>query len=176
MPKITPFSDNLVFFDAEFTSLEYEKSELLSFGAVKMDGREFYRELEHTEEVLRNSSDWVKENVLPDLREPKVSMDILRRELEEFIGENKPYLVTYVYKYDAYHWYKLFGYDDDLTERIILDFASMLFAVGINPECQSANDRDGFLKSLGIDVSGYREHHALDDARLLREAYLKLIS
>ncbi|HHH12404.1 MAG TPA: hypothetical protein ENJ77_00840 [Candidatus Moranbacteria bacterium] len=174
MRKITPASDNLVFFDAEFTSLEFEKSRLLSFGAVKLSGEEFYCEFAQSRETLETASDWVKENILPGLTAEKVSLSQAREQIARFIGPNKPYLVTYIYKYDAYHWYKLFGYDDHLTERIILDFASMLFAIGINPECHSAADRDGFLATLGIDATGYRKHCALADARILREAYLRL--
>ena len=132
---ITPFSEQIIFFDAEFTSLEYEKSELLSFGAVTLAGEEFYCEIA-TDSAA--ASDWVREHVLPTLTAPKISMDEARTQIAAFVRRvshgHTPFLMTYVYKYDAYHWYKLFGYDDDMTHRIILDFASMLFAMGVDPE------------------------------------------
>lgn len=172
---MTPFSQKIIFFDAEFTSLEYEKSELLSFGAVTLDGKEFYCEIAQDTE---NSSDFVKEHILPTLTAPKISMDEVRVQIAQFVKENfgshHPYLATFVYKYDAYHWYKLFGYNDEMTQRIILDFASMLFALGIDPEKHSASERDAFLTELGVDVAKYAKHDALDDARILREAYIKM--
>lgn len=172
MQKITPFSDQLLFFDAEFTSLEYEKSELLSFGAVTMSGETYYCEIQQDHS---NSSDFVQEHILPTLNGPKISIDQARAEITAFVrkyyGDHHPYLATFVYKYDAYHWYKLFGYDDDLTHRIILDFASMLFALGIDPERNSAAQRDDFLRGLGVDVDRFAKHNALDDALILREAY-----
>ena len=175
MRRITPFSDKLIFFDAEFTSLEYEKSELLSFGAVTLDGATFYCEIDHD---TRDVSDFVREHVLPTLTAPKISLDAARTQIRAFIaehfGDHHPYLVTYVYKYDAYHWYKLFGYQDEMTQRIILDFASMLFALGVDPEQHSASQRDDFLRTLGIDGSAFAKHNALDDARILRAAYLAL--
>lgn len=173
--KITPYADQLIFFDAEFTSLEFEKSELLSFGAVTLDGHKFYCEIDQDQS---SSSDFVKEHILPTLTGPKISIAQARIQITDFVkehfGEHHPHLVTYVYKYDAYHWYKLFGYDDDLTQRIILDFASMLFALGVSPEAHSAKHRDGFLIDLGIDVDQFVKHNALDDALILREAYMKL--
>lgn len=164
-----------MFFDAEFTSLEYEKSELLSFGAVTMDGEEFYCEIAQD---TAQTNDWVREHVLPHLTAPKVSMDEARAQIAAFVKKtdhgHHPFLMTYVYKYDAYHWYKLFGYDDNMTHRIILDFASMLFALGMDPERGSARERDTLLADLGIDGSGLTKHNALDDAKSMRAAYLAL--
>jgi hypothetical protein len=172
MPKITPFTDNLIFFDTEFSSLEYEGSTLLSFGAVKMNGAELYCEIEISEGAV--VSDWVREHVLPLLTGQKISMNDARQKITDFIGNDNPFLVTYVYKYDAYHWYKLFGSNDGITHRIILDVASMLFAVGTNPEDMSADSRDGFLRKLGIDGSAYPKHNALSDAKILRDAFVAM--
>ncbi len=175
MRKITPFSNQLLFFDAEFTSLEYEKSELLSFGAVTMSGQTYYCEVQQD---TTDASEFVQEHIVPTLTGPKISYEQAQREIAAFVQEHyapiQPYLVTFVYKYDAYHWYKLFGYDDALAHRIILDFASMLFALGIDPEKHSAARRDEFLSVLGIDVNNFSKHNALDDALILREAYIKL--
>ncbi len=175
MRKIVPFSDKILFFDAEFTSLEYEKSALLSFGAVTLSGEKYYCEIQQSDDVLAQASDFVKEHILTTLTGPKISMAQARTEIAAFIkkhyGSHTPYLMTFVYKYDSYHWYKLFGYEDELTHRIILDFASMLFALGIDPEKHSAAHRDAFLSELGIDVDAFAKHDALADACILREAY-----
>lgn len=184
MNKITPYSGDLVFFDTEFSSLNFDESVLLSFGAVKLNGEEFYCEVEVPADAVM--SDWVSENILTGLTAPKLTMDEARAQIAKFMcgtsdlslitkDAPKPFLVTYVYKYDAYHWFKLFGFDDKLSHKIILDFASMLFAVGINPEDHSANTRDGFLRKLGIDPDKYTVHNALDDAKILRDAYMAMI-
>ncbi len=155
--------------------MEFESSHLLSFGAVTLDGSaSYYCEIEYDGDV----SEFVRTEVLPSLTAPKISMDQARREIAEFIRahyDTPPYLMTYVYKYDAYHWYKLFGYNDDLTHRIIIDFASMLFTVGIDPEENSADRRAEFLQSHGVDISTLRTHNALDDARALRAAYRAVV-
>jgi len=48
-----------------------------------------------------------------------------------------------------------------------LEFTSMLFSHGIRPRI------DEFAAGLGIDRSRFRNDHALDDARFLREVYLR---
>ncbi len=178
MKTMTPFSDKILFFDAEFTSLEYEKSALLSFGAVTLAGETYYCEIAQDAQVMAQASPFVQEHILPMLNGEKITMAQAREEIAAFVrthyGVSQPYLTTFVYKYDAYHWYKLFGYDDTLAHRIILDFASMLFALGIDPEKNSAVQRDDFLRALGIDVDRFAKHNALDDALILREAYMAL--
>ena len=64
-----PFSDNIIFLDTEFSSLDPYKGEILSMGLVKIDGEELYLELEYDGEV----DEWVKENIIPNLRESKMS-------------------------------------------------------------------------------------------------------
>ena len=127
---------------------------------------------------MAQASPFVQEHIVPMLHDKKVTMAQAREEITTFVqthyGSLQPYLMTFIYKYDAYHWYKLFGYDDVLTHRIILDFASMLFALGIDPERNSAVQRDDFLSTLGIDIQRFTKHNALDDAMILREAYLAL--
>ncbi|NTV55636.1 MAG: hypothetical protein HGA16_04000, partial [Candidatus Moranbacteria bacterium] len=54
-----------------------------------------------------------------------------------------------------------------------IDFASMLFSAGLNPTNLLENDRI-LSESLGVEPSVFgRMHHALNDARLLRDAYGK---
>lgn len=64
-----PFSDNVIFVDTEFSSLNPYKGEVLSIGLVKINGEELYLELEYQGEV----DDWPKQNILPTLKSPKVN-------------------------------------------------------------------------------------------------------
>ncbi len=170
-----PYSDNIIFYDSEFTSLDPYKGEILSIGLIKMNGEELYLELEYDGEV----SDFVKDNILPYLKGKKVSREEAREKIRKFIGGKESYLVAYVDSYDSIYWNKLFKIKDSTKNNqqpafwMTIDFASMLFGLGINPESYNYKDKDNFYKKIGVDASKYREHNALDDAKLLREVYLK---
>lgn len=166
-----PYSNNIVFFDTEFSSLDPHKGEILSLGMVSLEGKELYFELEHGREV----DPWVKENILPTLKESKVSCQEAVERICEFLGKDCPYLVSYVNQYDIIYLYKLFSGPKGPFYWLPIDFAAILFGLGIDPEILCLEDKEKFFKTFGIDVSGYRQHHALDDARLLREAYLRLL-
>ena len=88
--------------------------------------------------------------------------------LHMFVGEKKPYMVGYVNQFDAIYWYKLFGVKNHPFHYLPIDFASIMFSAGINPE-----ENFALAKQLEIDPAKYRHHNALDDARMLRETYLK---
>ncbi len=173
-----PFSDNLIFFDTEFSSLDPYQGEILSIGMVKISGEELYLELEHAGEV----SDWVRDNLLSTLKEEKVSRAEAVEKIRAFAGESNPFLISFVNQFDAAYFYKLLGINNRDRNKhlpyhwIILDFASVLFALGRDPESFQTGHKSSLAQELGIDVRQYRAHHALDDARFLRDIYLKLIS
>ena len=154
-----PFSENIIFLDTEFSTLDPYEGEILSVGLVKLDGSELYLELEYGGPV----SDWVKEHIMPTLKNPKVSREEAKRKIKEFVGNKHPYMVSYVNQYDTIYLYKLFRGDDIPFHWLPIDFASMMFGAGINPEATLVKDVEG----------RYREHNALDDAKLLKENYLK---
>jgi len=158
----------LIFFDTEFTSLNPYEGELLSIGMVKENGEEFYIELE----CEAAPSAWVRENILPTLTGEKIPREEVRRRVTEFIGGNEPVMLAQVNQYDTIYFYKLFNGPETPFFWMPLDFASILFARGYDPEEYGAGGK--ICAELGIDVGKYREHHALDDAKLLRETYLKL--
>lgn len=167
MPK--PFSNNIVFVDTEFSSLDPYEGEILSIGLVKMNGEELYLELEHKGKV----SEWVAENVTRYLTGQKISRSDAVRKIKEFIGDSKPYMFAYVNQFDTIYLYKLFGIDNHPFNWIPIDFASILFAEGMDPESHYHGKENDFYKKLGIDHAKYIKHHALDDAKLLREVYLR---
>lgn len=170
--KFRPYSKNIIFFDTEFSSMDPYKGEILSIGMITFDGRELYLELEYEGEV----DPWVEENIIPTLKSEKVSRQKAVEIMKKFVGKEKPYIVIYVVPYDAVYMYKLFGnMKTNPFYWIPLDFASILFSLGINPEAYFPRDKENFFRELGIDASKYREHNALDDARLLREVYLKMV-
>lgn len=165
-------SKNLIFIDTEFTDLDPYKGELMSVGIVKLNGDELYLELEHDGEV----SPWVKKNLLKMLKGPKFTRSQTATQIKEFLGDSEPYAIGFVDNYDVIYLTKLFGAGRLPFKWMTVDFASILFAIGINPvkfQLDSEGARD-FYKKLGIDTKKFRHHHALDDALLLREVWLKL--
>lgn len=165
-------TNNIVFFDTEFSDLDPYKGEILSIGMVTLDGRECYIELESNGET----SDWVRKNILPMLHGPKFSRNQAVTQVQEFLGDSQPFAVAFVDNYDVIYFTKLFGAGKLPFKWMSVDFASILFGMGINPVKfqQDSDSAKNFYKSLGIDVSKYKHHHALDDARLLREVWIKL--
>lgn len=174
--SMNPFSDNIIFFDTEFSSLDPYKGEVLSIGMVKMNGEELYLEIDHEGSV----SPWVEKHILPSLTEPKVDREEACQWIADFVGKEKSYLLSYVVQYDAPYLYKLFGVGEEHGgknlpfEWITLDFASFLFALGRDPKSMILERSHNLAEELGIDTSQYRSHHALDDAKILREIYLRL--
>lgn len=169
--KFQPFTDNIIFYDTEFSSLDPYKGELLSVGMVKMNGEEFYCELEYEGEY----SDWVKEHLLQTLTGEKISRELVKQRIREFVGTNKPYMLAYVNQFDSVYTYKLFGGPTEPFYWIPLDFASILFGLGYDPEIYMADNYTKLATELGVEVKVGHTHNALDDARLLREVYLALV-
>ncbi len=169
-----PFSENIIFLDTEFSSLDPNKGEILSIGLVKLNGEELYLELEYDGEV----SDWVKENVIPFLTQEKMNREKAVEKVKQFISDAKPYIVGYINQDDVMYWQKLYrsvGVKENPFQLVAIDFATILFMLGIDPESYYFGDENNFYKKIGIDYTKYKKHHALDDAKLLREVYLKFI-
>lgn len=167
-----PFSDNIIFFDSEFSSNDPETGEILSLAMIKMNGEELYMELDYKGKV----SDWVKTNVLPFLTEAKVTKIEAKKKILDFVGDGKPYLMAYVNQFDFVYLSKIIPYKELPFSFIPMDFATIMFALGINPYDYMGKFDFKLIRSLGVDPTKYKLHHALDDTRLLREVYLKLVS
>ncbi len=170
--KLQPFSEDIVFFDAEFTGHDLANDQLMSIGMVSLDGeREMYFELDYDKEHV---SEWVRENVVPYLTQEKISREDARTRIREFCGKSEPHLVATVNQYDMAFWHKLFNGEEEPIHPIPIDFASMLFAIGLNPARDIDGEKKNFFASIGVDTEKYQIHNALDDARLMREAYIIL--
>jgi len=166
-----PFSKNIIFVDTEFSSLNPYEGEILSIGMVKLNGEELYSELKYNGKVDK----WVAKNIIPNLKDVKVTRKKAIAKINDFVTEKEPFMVSYVNQFDTIYLYKLFGTGNEPFYWIPIDFASILFALGLSPESYDRKNKHNFYKKLGVDCSKYREHNALDDAKLLREVYLKML-
>lgn len=174
--QFVPFTKNIIFYDAEFSSFDPYVGELLSVGFVKMSGEELYLEVEHSGEC----SDWITENLLPALTAPKVSRSEAVVRITEFVGESKPYLLSYINDFDVVYLRKLLrngqtSFDFAPFHWLPLDMASIFVGLGLSPEDYMKDEYQYIKNLLGIETKSSHTHNALDDARLLRKVYLRLI-
>jgi DNA polymerase III epsilon subunit-like protein len=171
---LTPYeSKNLIFIDTEFSSLDPAVGEIMSIGIVKLNGDELYLEIEHH----GPTSKWVSKNIAHTLTGPKVSRQEAVKQVRTFLGRSNPFAIAYVDNYDALYSVKLFGEGSKIPFKwMTIDFASILFAHGINPTkfLAQGSGAKAFYRSIGIQIDKYQQHHALHDARLLRDVWVKL--
>jgi len=138
---------------------------------IKYNGEELYFELDYNGKV----DEWPRNNILPFLNQKKINKKNAFKLIKEFIGNENPFIVAYINQFDMIYLYKLLGLEkcNNIFNWIPVDFASILFSQEINPNVLIDWNND-FLNNLKIDFSKFRQHNALDDAKLLREVYLKL--
>lgn len=156
------------FLDTEFCE-DGKTIELLSIGVVSEDGREFYAENEEAD--WGKANDWVKQNVLNQLRHADWLSNVMKRsEIAEALvlfcdpsRYGKPEFWGYFSDYDWVVVAQLFGTMMDLPEdwpMYCLDIKQFAMSVG-NPL---------------LPVQGKNEHHALQDALWNRRAYDFLVA
>ncbi len=165
---------SIIFFDTEFTYLDARKGELLSLGLVKDSGEELY--IEFDQPPHDRMDPWVIEHVLPSLAGNSISKEDAKVKIREFVGTDRPYLMAYVNQFDSIYWYDLFSDPQKHPAFWIpIDFASILFAHGFDPESMGKQE---FFDRIGVAKTDYatRGHNAIEDARLLREVYHKFMS
>ena len=173
--KFKPFSDNIIFLDTEFSHLNPYKGEILSIGLVKISGEDLYIELEYKGSV----SLWVKKNIILTLNDKKVSRKKAIAEIKKFVGKRKPYVISYVNQFDIVYTHKLFNSQDikDLPFYWLpIDYASILFGMGLDPEAYYLKSKDNFFKEIGLDISKFKHtHNALDDAIFQARHMMKIL-
>lgn len=155
--KFRPFSANVTFLDTEFSSLNPYK-----IWSWNMTDRLVIRSKKILFLLLQAGK--------------KVSRGEAVKQITNFIGTTEPYAVSYVNQFDTLYAYKLFGTDKHPFFWLPINFASILFGMGIDPEFCYPLDKNNFFGKIGVDASNYQIHNALDDAKLLREAYVKMVS
>jgi DNA polymerase III epsilon subunit-like protein len=173
MLNFKPFSNDIIFFDSEFTRSGILKGDLISIGMISLDGKkELYLELEFDEKKM---SDWTRENVFPYLQGNPISREEVKKKIREFCGHSEPFLIATVNQFDMAFWHDLFDGEKEPIHRIPIDFASILFGLGLNPAREIDGEKSKFYAQFGIDLNNYKLHNSLDDAKLMRELYFRLV-
>lgn len=149
-----------IYFDTEF--IEDDKTiDLISIGLVREDGYELY--LENREVDWSKASPWVLTNVFPFCQRDgvvQVTRTQIAKQIQEFAGE-KPEFWAYYADYDWVVLCQLYGTMMQLPPNF------PMFCRDVR-QLMDGKPRRGMPKQLGV------KHHALEDARWVRDAYLWL--
>ena len=166
--------ENIIFIDTEFNGLNPSKVDLLSIGLIKPSGEELYLEIGFEGKL----DSWVKEKVVPHFHNKKVSKKEAVKEIKKFVGKNKPYVVAYINQFDWMGLLRLFDVNgaEEISKKIPfhwapIDFSSILFEKGIKPGLSPTE----VAEKLNVNFSDIKEHNALDDAKLLKRIYEKVM-
>lgn len=151
------------YFDTEFIE-DGRTIEPLSIGIVCEDGREYYAEFKNTDRSLADN--WVQENVISYLAPPSAgkSKITIASEIISFVeaGEHKPKFVAYYADYDHIVLCQLFGRMIDLPDGF------PMWTYDIKQLCDD-------LGNPQLPKQTENEHHALADARWVRNSYNALV-
>lgn len=159
---IKPFSNNLIFMDAEFSTIDPSKGEIISIAFIKPGGEELYLEIEHDPATL---DDWVKENIVPHFTGNFVGKAEAKQQIDAFIGHDHPYVISYINHFDVVFYWRTFGLPEILPtydQWFPLDLATLLFFNGIDPRHYGPKRETD-------------SHNALGDARRLQASYTQLL-
>lgn len=132
-----------------------------------------YLEINQTNEDIDK---WVADNVVPHLigGDNKVSeteaIEKIRTFVTENYGDEKPILVADVNQFDWNGLCELFGIFDIPFFYVPIDFSTILYSNGIDIDI----NRFELAKRYNIDVSGFNQHNALCDTRILKELWMKI--
>jgi hypothetical protein len=156
-----------IFFDTEFIE-DGHTIDLISIGAVREDGTEFYAE--SGEADLSKANPWVREHVLPYLGRwdgqdnllPPLSRHVIAERFLAFANEKgRPEFWAYYADYDWVALCQLYGRMIDLPEgwpKFCMDLKQLAVSLG-DPR---------------LPKQTHMEHHALADALWNRDIYLWL--
>ncbi len=152
------------FFDTEFfeNGPQYPIA-LISIGIVADDGRELY--LENADFNWSTASDWLKQNVQPHMRGPKVAFKAFGPTVLDFVqvpaGKmTKPEFWAYYADYDWVVFCQMFGRMIDLPKNFPMYCCDL----------KQWADQLG-AKKTDFPKQDEAEHHALYDARWNRQLY-----
>jgi hypothetical protein len=172
-----------IFFDTEFTGL-HKDTTLISIGLVSEDGRTFYAEFNNYNR--KQVDDWIKENVLVNLRFENGGqwmplLDLEHHEMKCESGEIWSSLDKWLEQFESVEmWSDCLSYDwvlfCDLFQGamnipknvyyIPFDICTLMKAKGIDPDI----NREEYA---GIEG---KKHNALHDAKVIKACYEKLIA
>lgn len=153
------------FFDTEFYESGYQNPiRLISIGIVSEDNRTYYAVVDDID--LNDTSDWLKENVIPFLRDKPKPRSLIAKEIKEFLNVEQDRNLEF--------WSYFADYDWVVFCQI---FGTMINMPGNMPHY--CNDIVQVMRQTGIRKSQLpmhtgQLHNALDDAIWHKQIYNKM--
>ncbi len=160
----------MIFFASEFTELATNKVKFLSMAFVTEMGKELHIKIKQPSKAI---DPWTEEHVLPFLKGEAVTeeeaIEIITDFIEEEYGENQPVLVADDIQSNWEGIQNLFGaYHTPFCMQIGLRTILAINSIDIYI------DRIELAKELGINVSNFKKHNTLEDARVSKSIFCKL--
>ncbi len=175
----------IVFIDTEFTG-EHAYTTLVALGLVTLDGQELY--LAFNDYDPSQVTDWLRKNVLSKI-DPDRSISgrqgylELQKFLESYSGGEKVFVVSAglaqditlfleIFKHkseEAVQFHALHDLPDYLHHFAFIDLNTLFRCTGVPPMV----DREAYV---GRATASTERHNALEDAKIVRECFLKLVS
>jgi hypothetical protein len=172
-----------LFLDTEFTGL-HQKTTLISIGLVAENGDSFYAEL--TDYDPNQIDDWLKENVINNLvltDRPDNSLVVtghhvsfkgtqanLKTPLGKWLNQQGPVEIwSDCLAYDWVLFNEIFGHAFKIPKNVLyipFDICTLFKAAGINPDISRVEFSE---------LTNIAPHNALDDARVIKACYNKLV-
>jgi hypothetical protein len=154
--KERAMANQKIFMDTEFTS--FHELELISIGLAASTGQEFYAEVPYDS---RKCSDFVKETVIPLLGQEKTTAyKDLQKELLNWFRAIRTETTVNLF------------YDSEFDKRLFLDIFNGDAPKFVNHKQIGRRNISELLRKHYCASSCLPEHHALNDARALRYAFL----
>lgn len=136
-----------LFLDCEFTTFQ---GHLISMALVSEDGREFYEVVPFS---VIDCHPWVLDNVVPILVKEQVTYEEMQVKLRKFLNQWDEVEVIADWPEDFVHF-----------------FNALLTGPG---EMISISSKVRTIFERGLDYKSVLPHNALEDAKAIRETYLK---
>jgi hypothetical protein len=157
-------------FDTEFFERANDHGggsiDLISIGIISEDNRELYLECSDFDWGDESLDPWLEDNVKPHLQTKGVPCGVIREAILSFVdGDERPEFWAYFAAYDWVVFCWIFGRMVDLPRKFpkyCRDFKQVMDMIGI--------------KRKDLPRKPKNAHHALADAKWLKEAYEKAIA
>ena len=162
------YPESIVFMAGRFASGQVASMGLVAPGFFTGSGKRLRPGSELYLEIAIEDAGSRRENeATPCPKGDFVSKSAAAAAIKEFMGDDKPYLVTDVTRLEWSYINNLFGLQCLPYEHQPIEVSDILLAAGIDPRL----DRHSLALRFNISIDGFRRHHPLDDARLLSSLY-----
>ena len=174
----------IIFIDSEFTG-EHAYTTLVSLGVVTLDGQEFYVTLNDYDK--NQVTDWLTENVLAGIDrsksvDGKTAYQLLHAFLSDYSDGHPLYVVSCGLLQDYLLMLELYKYSEPNRKyfhalHCLPEYLNHYAAIDLNTLFRVCNiDPSVNREEFSASEASLKRHNALDDAKIVRRCFLKLLN